>query len=67
MARKGPRTDRADRREPTWPVPDGENAVSEFTAEQQGALSPFGEDLGLPLPADEVRYEHPGPETRPNR
>lgn len=55
------------RREPTWPVGDGEHAVSEFAADVPGALSPFGVTPAFPLPVDSLRYEHPGPEDRPNR
>lgn len=59
--------ERRGRRDPKWPVPDGEIAVSEFAAAQQGALSPFGEENPLPLPVEALGYEHPGPEDRPNR
>lgn len=54
------------RKEPSWPVGDGEHAVSEFAADLPGALSPFGTEA-FPLPVDSLRYEHPGPEDRPNR
>ena len=45
--------------DPTWPegAPD-DHAVTEFIADRQGALSPFGE-LEFPLPADEIPYVHP--------
>lgn len=55
------------RREPTWPVGNGEHAVSEFAASVPGALSPFGVEPELPLPVEALRYAHPGPEDRPNR
>jgi hypothetical protein len=55
------------RREPTWPVADGEHAVSEFAAHVQGALSPFGNDVQLPVPVESLGYVHPGPAERPNR
>jgi hypothetical protein len=32
--------------------------VSEFNADRQGALSPFGE-VEFPLPGDQVPYIHP--------
>jgi succinate dehydrogenase / fumarate reductase iron-sulfur subunit len=46
-------------------VPEGHLPISEFAAEMQGGLSPFGEDVEFPLPADRVAYVHPGPEDRP--
>ena len=46
-------------------VPDGHLPVTEFAAERPGPLSPFGEDVEFPLPADEVAYVHPSPEDRP--
>lgn len=48
-------------------VPDGHLPVSEFAAEVQGGLSPFGEDMEFPLPPEQVAYVHPGPEDQPNR
>jgi succinate dehydrogenase / fumarate reductase iron-sulfur subunit len=48
-------------------VPDGHLPISEFAAEVQGGLSPFGEDLEFPLPPEQVAYRHPGPEDRPHR
>jgi len=39
--------------------------VSEFAAEVQGGLSPFGEDMQFPLPTEEIIYRHPSPEDRP--
>jgi hypothetical protein len=45
--------------DPTWPeIQEGDHAVSEFTADRQGALSPFGE-LDFPLPGNEIPYIHP--------
>ncbi len=55
------------RRDPSWPVEEGAAAVSEFTSEIQGALSPFGEDPEFPLPVDRLGYRHPRAEDRPNR
>jgi succinate dehydrogenase iron-sulfur subunit len=47
-------------------VPDGHLPVSEFAAEVQGGLSPFGEDVEFPLPAEEIAYRHPGADDRPH-
>jgi len=45
--------------DPGWPqVEDGGHAVSEFNADRQGALSPFGE-VEFPLPGDAIPYIHP--------
>lgn len=45
--------------DPTWPeVPEGEHALSEFTTDRVGALSPFG-DLEFPIDPSEVGYVHP--------
>lgn len=40
--------------------------ISEFASEVQGALSPFGSDLRLPMPVELLHYRHPGPEDRPH-
>lgn len=45
----------------------GHLPVSEFLAEVQGGLSPFGEDVEFPLPSDKVAYIHPAPEDRPHQ
>jgi succinate dehydrogenase / fumarate reductase, iron-sulfur subunit len=47
-------------------VPEGRLPVSEFAAEVQGGLSPFGEDLELPLPTDAITYHHPTDADRPH-
>ena len=47
-------------------VPEGRLPVSEFAAEMQGGLSPFGEDVEFPLPMDKVAYRHPTAEDRPH-
>ncbi len=47
-------------------VPDGRLPISEFAAEVQGGLSPFGEDLEFPLPTDRISYRHPGAADRPH-
>jgi hypothetical protein len=47
-------------------VEEGRLPVSEFAAELQGGLSPFGEDVQFPLPPEELTYRHPGPEDRPH-
>ena len=45
--------------DPRWPgAGTDDHAVSEFTADRQGALSPFGE-LEFPLPGDQIPYVHP--------
>jgi hypothetical protein len=45
--------------DPGWPqVEAGGHAVSEFNADRQGALSPFGE-VEFPLPGDQLPYQHP--------
>jgi hypothetical protein len=46
-------------------VPEGRIPVSEFAAEVQGGLSPFGDDVQLPLPAEAISYRHPGAADRP--
>jgi hypothetical protein len=67
MARRQRRTSALSHKDPTWPVDDGVNAVSEFAADLAGALSPFGEAPQFPLPVESLSYDHPGPEDRPNR
>lgn len=53
MARKA----KKDRIHPEWPHrEDGDHPVSEFLADRQGALSPFGE---ITFPQEKVHYEHP--------
>ncbi len=47
------------------PVKEGHLPVSEFAAERAGPLSPFGEDVEFPLPADKVAYIHPSDSDRP--
>lgn len=44
---------------------DGHLPVSELVAERAGPLSPFGEDVEFPLPADKVAYRHPSEADRP--
>lgn len=45
--------------DPTWPESgDDDHALSEFTADRQGSLSPFG-DLEFPRDAAELGYIHP--------
>jgi succinate dehydrogenase iron-sulfur subunit len=50
----------------TQVVPEGRIPVSEFAAEMQGGLSPFGEDVELPLPTDKILYRHPSADDRPH-
>lgn len=52
--------------EPTWfASEDGGPPLTELLAENQGALSPFGDDATFPLPASALNYEHPT--DKPNR
>ena len=60
-------TEESAPRERSTVVPEGRLPVSEFAAEVQGGLSPFGEDVEFPLPLDQVAYRHPAPEDRPHR
>jgi succinate dehydrogenase / fumarate reductase, iron-sulfur subunit len=59
-------TEDAARRERSEVVPAGHLPVSEFAAEVQGGLSPFGEDVEFPLPTDRISYRHPSAEDRPH-
>ena len=47
------------RHEPTWPGGPGHHAVTELTSQYAGGLSPFGDDIRFPLPAEAINYEHP--------
>lgn len=49
------------------PVKEGHLPVSELIAERAGPLSPFGEDVEFPLPADQVAYVHPSEADRPSQ
>ncbi|WP_106849903.1 hypothetical protein [Blastococcus sp. Marseille-P5729] len=51
--------------EPSWPGGPGGHAVTELTAQNTGALSPFGDDIRFPLPLAAIRYQHAT--ARPNR
>ncbi len=55
------------RANPAWPAntPGNLHPVTEITSTFTGASSPFGDDLILPLPAEETGYVHPT--TRINR
>ncbi len=44
---------------------DFHSAVSEFASNVAGSLSPFGEDVEFPLPAERLGYRHPRPINRP--
>ena len=59
-------TEQAAPRERSAVVPDGHLPISEFAAEVQGGLSPFGEDVEFPLPVDRISYRHPSAEDRPH-
>lgn len=65
MARKAKR-DKAHQIEPSWyESEDGQAPLTELLAENQGALSPFGEDTVFPLPVTSLSYQHPT--AKPNR
>jgi succinate dehydrogenase / fumarate reductase iron-sulfur subunit len=44
----------------------GDFHVDELAADMAGSLSPYGPELEFPLPPDQLRYQHPGPDARPN-
>ena len=44
----------------------GDFHVNELAADQAGALSPYGPELEFPLPAEQLRYEHPDAKARPH-
>ncbi|GAB7043836.1 MULTISPECIES: succinate dehydrogenase/fumarate reductase iron-sulfur subunit [Catenuloplanes] len=48
-------------RGPQAPATDaaGHLAITELTFENQGAGSPFGDDVRFPLPPEEINYHHP--------
>jgi hypothetical protein len=50
---------RNERIDPAWPDLDGAPPVSELASSLQGALSPYGDDVMFPLPAEALPYEHP--------
>ncbi len=52
--------------EPSWfENDDGGPPLTELLAENQGSLSPFGEDRTFPLAPEALAYEHPT--AKPNR
>ncbi|MDY5785311.1 MULTISPECIES: hypothetical protein [unclassified Corynebacterium] len=55
------------RANPAWPThtPAHVHPVTEVTSTLAGASSPFGDELVLPRPAEEIGYVHPT--TRINR
>lgn len=60
MAKKSEVSSELTRVVPSWPSDEnGDHSVTELTAPQQGALSPFGDDMKFPLPVEVLRYEHP--------
>ena len=62
MARQKKKLDRID---PEFlNVPDGAHPVSEFLADSQGSLSPFG---GVSFPLEESRVPYVHPETKINK
>lgn len=40
--------------------------LDEVAADHAGSLSPYGPDAEFPWPVEKLRYEHPGPESRPH-
>ena len=50
---------------PAWPTTAREHAVTELSAPFAGAPIPFGDDMVLPRPVEELGYVHPY--TRINR
>ncbi|MGI8696283.1 MAG: hypothetical protein ACR2JQ_06485 [Mycobacteriales bacterium] len=62
----GQQPGRLPRVDPTWPPGEDGQVVSEFAADLQGALSPFGAPITFPLPVESLGYQHPGPADRPN-
>jgi hypothetical protein len=49
---------------PVGPAED-EFHISEFAANVAGSLSPFGDDVEFPLPAERLSYRHSRPVNRP--
>lgn len=47
-------------------VQETDMLVSELASDRQGALAPYGEDLGLPLPVERLGYHHPTAADRPH-
>ncbi|MBJ8344218.1 hypothetical protein [Antrihabitans sp. YC2-6] len=46
--------------DPGWPqLADGDEAVTELSSSRSGGLSPYGENLEFPLPAEDLPYVHP--------
>lgn len=50
-----------------WQDSYAEHPVNELLSDKAGSQSPFGDDVIFPLPVEELFYDHPGPESRPNR
>ncbi len=46
-------------------VPEGKLPVSEFAFDRSGAASPFGDDIGLPMPIERLTYTHPSEDAYP--
>lgn len=53
-------------REATWPVEEGEHAITELLGPHAGSQSPFGDEQEFPLPVDQLVYNHPTAAERPN-
>jgi succinate dehydrogenase / fumarate reductase iron-sulfur subunit len=65
MAPKAPSTALAPAVRSRGVVKDGRLPVSEFAFDRAGAASPFGDDLRLPLPVEQLTYVHPAPAAPP--
>ena len=46
-------------------VVEGRLPISEFAADRAGAMSPFGDDLHLPLAVARLTYTHPTEDAPP--
>ncbi len=46
-------------------VAEGKLPVSEFAFDRMGAASPFGDDVSLPMPAEQLTYTHPRDDAHP--
>jgi hypothetical protein len=46
-------------------VAPGRLPVSEFAFDRAGAASPFGDDVGLPMPVSQLTYVHPTADAPP--
>jgi hypothetical protein len=61
-----PSTPRLPERVTPVEISIGDFHVDEVAADHAGSMSPYGPDVEFPWPLEKLRYEHPGPENRPN-